>query len=41
MNHEVNLNFSGFLSVLASLLSVVVVRLYLESDYRCLDRVII
>jgi hypothetical protein len=34
MGHEVNLNFSGFLSVLASLLSVIVVRLYLGSDCR-------
>ena len=34
MGHEVNLNFSGFLSVLASLLSVAVVRLYLGSDCR-------
>ena len=29
-----NLNFSGFLSVLASLLSVAVVRLYLGSECR-------
>ena len=34
MGHEVNLNFSGFLSVLAFLLSVAVVRLYLGSDCR-------
>ena len=34
MRHEINLNFSGFLSVLASLLSVAVVRLYLGSDCR-------
>ena len=34
MRHEINLNFSGFLSVLASLLSVVVIRLYLGSDCR-------
>ena len=34
MGHEVNLIFFGFLSVLTSLLSVIVVRLYLGSDCR-------